>query len=71
MRWRIRLHLHPGPGFATTAELWCRWSRHSAIGHGRRARPGMRLRRRLRTRTTDYAVRLGRGQWFRPPLRPA
>jgi len=65
MRWRIRLHLHPGPGFATAAELWCRWSRHSAIRHGRRARPGMRLRHRLRARTTDYAVRLGRGQWFR------
>ena len=65
MRWRIRLHLHPGPGFATIAELWCRWSRHAAIGHGRRARPGLRLRRRLTARTTDYAVRLGRGQWFR------
>ena len=65
MRWRIRLHLHPGPGFASAAELWCRWSRHAAIGHGRRARPGLRLRHRLRARTTDYAVRLGRGQWFR------
>ncbi|MGH3254821.1 MAG: type IV secretory system conjugative DNA transfer family protein [Streptosporangiaceae bacterium] len=65
LRWRIRLHLHPGPGFATVAELWCRWSRHAAIGHGRRARPGMRFRHRLRARTTDYAVRLGRGQWLR------
>ncbi|MGH3189416.1 MAG: type IV secretory system conjugative DNA transfer family protein, partial [Streptosporangiaceae bacterium] len=65
MRWRIRLHLHPGPGFASFAELWCRWSRHAAIGHGRRARPGLRLRHRLTARTTDYAVRLGRGQWFR------
>ena len=65
MRWRIRLHLHPGPGFATIAEMWCRWSRHAAIGHGRRARPGMRFRHRLTGRTTDYAVRLGRGQWLR------
>jgi type IV secretion system protein VirD4 len=65
MRWRIRLHLHPGPGFATIAEMWFRWSRHAAIGHGRRARPGMRFRHRLRARTTDYAVRLGRGQWLR------
>ena len=65
MRWRIRLHLHPGPGFATITEMWCRWSRHAAISHGRRARPGMRFRHRLTGRTTDYAVRLGRGQWRR------
>ena len=65
VRWRIRLRLHPGPGFASIAELWFRWSRHAAISHGRRARPGLRLRRRVRSRTTDYAVRLGRGQWFR------
>jgi type IV secretory pathway TraG/TraD family ATPase VirD4 len=65
IRWRIRLRMHPGPGFASAAELWSRWSRHAAISHGRRARPGLRLRHRLRSRTTDYAVRLGRGQWFR------
>jgi len=65
LRWRIKFHLHPGPGFATVAEMWCRWSRHAAIGHGRRARPGMRFRHRLTGRTTDYAVRLGRGQWLR------
>jgi hypothetical protein len=65
MRWRIRCHLHPGPGFTSFAELWFRWSRHAAIGHGRRARPGMRFGRRLTGRTTDYAVRLGRAQWFR------
>jgi type IV secretion system protein VirD4 len=65
MRWRIRLHLHPGQGFASFAELWCRWSRQAAIGHGRRARPGLRLRHRLSAPTTDYAVRLGRGQWLR------
>ena len=64
-RWRIRLRLHPGPGFASAGELWFRWSRHAAISHGRRARPGLRLRHRVRSRTTDYAVRLGRGQWFR------
>jgi len=65
IRWRIRLHLHPGPGFATIAEMWCRWSRHAAISHGRRARPGLRFHHRLAGRTTDYAVRLGRGQWRR------
>ena len=65
IRWRIRLRMHPGPGFASAGELWFRWSRHAAISHGRRARPGLRFRHRLRSRTTDYAVRLGRGQWFR------
>jgi hypothetical protein len=64
-RWRIIFRLHPGPGFATIAELWLRWSRHAAIGHGRRARPSLRFRARLTARTTDYAVRLGRSQWFR------
>ena len=59
------MRLHPGPGFASIAELWFRWSRHAAISHGRRARPGLRFRHRVRSRTTDYAVRLGRGQWFR------
>ncbi len=65
IRWRIRLRLHPGPGFASIGELWFRWSRHAAISHGARARPGLRFRHRLRAHTTDYAVRLGRGQWFR------
>jgi len=65
MRWRIRLYLHPGPGFASHAELALRWGRLAALHHGRRARPGLKLRHRLRSRTTGYAVRLGRGQWFR------
>jgi type IV secretion system protein VirD4 len=65
VRWRMRLHLHPGPGFASFPELLFRWSRLAAVHHGRRARPGLKLRHRLRLRTTEYAVRLGRGQWFR------
>jgi hypothetical protein len=65
MRWRIKLRLHPGPGFASHAELAFRWSRLAALGHGRRARPSMKLRHRLVSRTTRYAVRLGRAQWFR------
>jgi type IV secretion system protein VirD4 len=63
--WRMRLRMHPGPGFASFAELLSRWSRWSAVHHGRRARPGLQLHHRLRCRTTDYAVRLGRSQWFR------
>ena len=65
MRWRIRLHMRPGPGFGTIAELALRWGRLAALHHGRRARPGLRFRHRLLTCTTGYAVRLGRGQWFR------
>jgi type IV secretion system protein VirD4 len=63
MRWRIRLRLHPGPGFATKAELLFRWSRLAALHHGRRARPGMKLRHRVTARTTQYAVRLGRAHY--------
>jgi hypothetical protein len=65
LRWRSRLRLRPGPGYASLAELVSRWGRLSALAHGRRARPGLRFWRRLFARTTDYAVRLGRAQYFR------
>ena len=65
MRWRIMVRLRPGPGFATLAELTVRWSRLAAIRHGRRARPSMRLHHRALSRTTAYAIRLGRAQYFR------
>jgi hypothetical protein len=65
MRWRIMLRLRPGPGFATLAELAVRWSRLTAVHHGRRARPSMRLHHRIMTRTTAYAIRLGRAQYGR------
>jgi type IV secretion system protein VirD4 len=65
MKWRIRFRLRPGSGFATMGELMVRWSRLAALHHGRRARPSMKLRSRLTSRTTQYAVRLGRAQWGR------
>jgi type IV secretion system protein VirD4 len=65
MRWRIRMRMRPGAGFASVPELVLRWGRLAALHHGRRARPGLKLRGRLRAPTTGYAVRLGRGQWFR------
>ena len=65
MRWRIMFRLRPGPGFATFAELAIRWSRLAAIHHGRRARPSMRIHHRATSRTTEYAIRLGRAQYFR------
>jgi type IV secretion system protein VirD4 len=63
MRWRIMFRLRPGPGFATLAELTVRWSRTAALRHGRRARPSMRLHHRITSRTTTYAIRLGRAQY--------
>ena len=65
MRWRIKLYLHPGPGFASVPELVLRWGRLAALRHGRRARPGMKLRHRATSRTTRYAVRLGRAYYGR------
>jgi len=65
MYWRIKFRLRPGPGFASLAEIQFRWSRLAALRHGRRARPSMKLRRRLVSRTTEYAVRLGRAQYGR------
>ena len=63
MRWRIRLHLRPGKGHASIAELAIRWSRLAALFHGKRARPDMTRRARITAPATDYAVRLGRAQW--------
>jgi hypothetical protein len=65
LRWRIRLKLRPGPGYASLAELLARWSRAAAFFHGRRARPGLTWANRLTCPTTQYAVRLGRAQYFR------
>jgi type IV secretion system protein VirD4 len=65
LRWRIRLRLRPGAGFASLPELVFRWSRLAALGHGRRARPSLGLWLRLVTRTTGYAVRVGRAQYWR------
>lgn len=65
LRWRIRVWLRPGPGYASLAELMIRWSRAAAYFHGRRARPGLTWQRRLTCSTTEYAVRLGRAQYGR------
>jgi type IV secretory pathway TraG/TraD family ATPase VirD4 len=62
LRLRIRLYLRPGPGFATAAELWVRWSRLRAVITGRRSRPSLPWHVRLATPVTEYAVRLGRAQ---------
>jgi hypothetical protein len=65
LRWRVKLRLRPGPGYASLAELMFRWSRAAAFFHGSRARPGLPFWARLTCRTTRYAVRLGRAQYGR------
>jgi type IV secretory pathway TraG/TraD family ATPase VirD4 len=60
LRWRIRLYLRPGPGYANLAELAVRWSRLRAVWTGRRARPSLPWWERLALPVTGYAVRLGR-----------
>ena len=63
MRWRIRCHLRPGPGFASMAELAIQWSRLTAAKRGGRARPDLPYRARLVGRPYRHALRLGRAQW--------
>ena len=55
LRWRIKLKLRPGPGYASLLELLVRWSRPAAFFHGRRARPGLTWADRLTCR--DHRVR--------------
>ncbi len=66
LRWRIRLKLRPGPGVRVPGRaagpLVTRWPRSStAAGPG----PSLTWADRLTCRTTEYAVRLGRAQYFR------
>jgi type IV secretion system protein VirD4 len=65
LRWRIRLRLRPGAGFASLAELIFRWGRLAALSHGRRSRPDLGFWLRVFSVTTGYAVRLGRAQYGR------
>jgi len=65
LRWRIRLYLRPGPGFANICELAVRWSRLRAVRAGGRARPSLPWWVRLLLPVTIYAVRLGRAQFGR------
>src|SRR5437660_644905 len=57
LRWRSRLWLRPGAGFASLAELVTRWGRLAAVFHGRRARPGLGFWARAFSPVTGYAVR--------------
>ncbi len=65
IRFRLWLHLRPGPGFASLPELWLRWGRLAALSYGARSRPGLGLFARLTLPTAEFAVRLGRAQYRR------
>jgi type IV secretion system protein VirD4 len=65
LRWRIRLYLRPGPGYANMLELAVRWSRLRAVGNGRRARPALPWWVRMILPVTVYGVRLGRAHFGR------
>jgi hypothetical protein len=65
LRWRIKLRLRPGPGYASLFELVFRWGRLAALWHGRQARPGLGFWQRAFSCATGYAVRLGRAQYGR------
>ncbi|HUZ53494.1 MAG TPA: TraM recognition domain-containing protein, partial [Streptosporangiaceae bacterium] len=62
LRWRIRLYLRPGHGYANIIELAFRWSRLRAVWTGRRARPSLPWWARMIFPVTYYAIRLGRAQ---------
>src|ERR1022692_2393730 len=65
LRWRIRLYLRPGPGYANMLELIVRWSRLRAVRTGGRPRPSLPWWARLILPVTIYAVRLGRAHFGR------
>ena len=66
MRWRIRCHLRPGPGWVTIAGMAWHWSRlRAALGHGAHSRPGSSRWDRLKSHPKHYAVPLGRGHHLR------
>ena len=65
IRFRLWLWLRPGNGFASLPELWLRWGRLAALSYGGRSRPGLTLPARLMTRSTEFAVHLGRAQYGR------
>lgn len=63
IRWRVRLRLRPGAGYASLPELVFRWGRLAALFHGGRMRPDLGFWARLFLPSTHYAVRLGRA-WY-------
>ena len=70
MRIRLHLRLHPGRGFATTWELWLRWSRLAALRKSGRIRRSLSFWERAGWPRL-HSILLGRAQYrhrLRVPL---
>lgn len=72
LRWRLRLRMHPGPGFASRLELRSAYGTRGPRKEAARLRPSLaaRLRpltriSRARVRPHEYATFLGRAGWRR------
>jgi len=63
LRLRLHLRLHPGPGHATAAELWLRWSRLAAFRRSGRARRSLSLWQRALGPASAYSINLGRAHY--------
>src|SRR5262249_19765467 len=59
-RIRLRLRLHPGPGFASAFECWLRWGRLASLRGSKRARPSLPFWHRL-IRPAEHSVLGGPG----------
>jgi type IV secretion system protein VirD4 len=64
-RIRLFLRLHPGPGHATTWEIFRHWSRFASARKAKYARPSLSRRQRL-LHSDEHSVRLGRAHFFQP-----
>ena len=62
MRRRLHLRLHPGRGFASTAELWWRWGRLAAFRVSGRSRRSLTWWQRA-IRPRQHPVLIGRAQY--------
>jgi len=63
LRLRLHLRLHPGPGHATVAELWLRWSRLAAFRRSARARRSLSFWQRALRPASAYSINLGRAHY--------
>lgn len=64
-RWRAKLHLRPGPGFASRAELILHWGWLAMVLAGGTMRPSSTFGQRLIAHPDRYAVPLGYAQWHK------
>jgi type IV secretion system protein VirD4 len=63
LRLRAHLRLHPGPGHATTFELWLRWGRLASWRESKRTRPSLSTWRRF-WHPGEHSLFLGWAHYF-------